>query len=341
MKENSRHQLALVALSLTFAAVLIGSLALGRFPVSLPEILRLFSARLFDSTTDLSGPAATILFDVRVPRILAAALIGAALALSGAAYQGLFRNPMVSPDLLGASAGAGFGAALAILLAWNTVLVQASAFGFGLLAVAVAFFIGNAVGKGTQSGIIVLVLAGILVSTIFASCISITKLVADPDNALPAITFWLMGGLSGIRGEHLGRLLLPLLGGAVPLLLLRWKFDILSFGDEEAQSLGVDVRRVRLLVVCCATLLTSASVALCGMIGFVGLVIPHMARLIFGAGHAIVLPASLLLGGIFLILIDDVARCAFPVEIPLGILCSLIGAPVFLYLLVKGRNSWL
>jgi iron complex transport system permease protein len=248
---------------------------------------------------------------------------------------------MVSPDLLGASAGAGFGAALAILLSWSMVLVQLSAFICGLVAVGIAYFISKAVAKNSQANIIVLVLAGILVSTIFSSCISITKLCADTDNTLPAITFWLMGGLADIHTRHLVWLLPSLLLGATPLLLIRWKFNILSFGDEEAQALGIDVGLNRLLVICCATLLTSVSVAMCGMIGFVGLVIPHMARLIFGANHEIVLPASLLLGGIFLVLVDDMARCVFPVEVPLGILCSLIGAPFFLFLLVKGRSTWI
>lgn len=339
MRADSSNRVAFLVLVLAGVAVLLVSLTLGRFHIAIPDALCLIADRLNGSDAPRSDPAATILFDVRLPRILAAFLIGGALSLSGAAYQGLFRNPMVSPDMLGASAGAGFGAAVAILLSWNMAFVQLSAFACGLLAVGIAFTIGNAVGKG--AAIIVLVLAGMLVSTIFSSGIAMTKFCADPNNTLPAITFWLMGGLADVRAGHLPWLVPLILLGTIPLLLLRWRFDILCFGEEEAQSMGIDVRRIRLLIVACATLLTSVSVAMCGIIGFVGLVIPHMARLMLGANHAAVLPASLLLGGSFLVVVDDVARCVFPVEIPLGILSSLIGAPFFLYLMVKGRRSWL
>ncbi|MBN8524768.1 MAG: iron ABC transporter permease [Planctomycetes bacterium] len=332
-----RAALALALLAAVIAALL--SLTLGRHHIPPAQVLSEIVA--WASGSPGSGSAIhSILFEIRLPRICAACVIGASLAMSGAAFQGLFRNPMVSSDMLGASAGAGFGAALAILLGGHPAVVQTAAFACGLLAVGVASAIGHAVARGSSAGMIALVLAGVLVSTLFSAGIAATKFCADPTNTLPAITFWLMGGLSDVRGSQLAWLLPLSACGAIPLLLLRHRLDIMCFGDDEARSLGIDVSWMRPVIVLCATLLTTASVALCGMIGFVGLVIPHLARLLVGARHADVLPVSCLLGSVFLLGVDDVARCAFPLEVPLGILCSLIGAPFFLWLLVRGRRGW-
>ena len=336
-----RRWVLYVSVLLMGIVIIFLSLMLGRSSVSFVDILQVIYGRVCGTPTAENEFADLVLFDVRLPRVTAAFLIGAALSASGTAYQGLFKNPMVSPDILGASAGAGFGAAMAILMGLDISLVQLFAFLGGILAVTIACLIASSAGGDGRSHIIILVLAGILVSTIFSSLISLTKLCADPDDTLPAITFWLMGGLGGVRADQLGGLLMMGLIGVVPLLMLRWRFDILSFGAEEAQALGINVGRMRILIICCATLLTSACVALCGMVGFVGLVIPHVTRLVFGASHAVVLPGSLMIGGFFLVLVDDVARCAFPVEVPLGILSSLIGAPFFLFLLMRQRSSWL
>jgi iron complex transport system permease protein len=262
------------------------------------------------------------------------------MALAGASYQGMFKNPMVSPDILGASAGAGFGAAVAILCSLGVAGVQIMAFLFGIGAVVLTLAICKLISKGSNVTLI-LVLAGMVVSTLFASFISITKYVADPDNKLPAITFWLMGGLTTVGTKDVVLLFSLLFTGAIPLFVIRWKLNVLSFGDEEAQALGVDVRQIRLLVIASSTLLTASCVSVCGLVGWIGLIIPHMTRLIVGPNFKILIPAATLIGAIFLLIVDDVARCAFPVEIPLGILTALIGAPFFLYLLIKGKKGWI
>lgn len=314
------------------------SLCVGRYGISVSQLLEVIKGKFFgygafDATLE------TVLFGVRIPRILAGIIVGAALAVSGAAYQGLFKNPMVSPDILGASAGAGFGAAVAILLSLGAVGVQVTSFMFALAAVAVTYAVGSIVSRKNNTTL-VLVLTGMVVSAMFASFTSITKYVADADNKLPAITFWLMGGLSSVNMADVRTMLVPVTLGMVPIFLLRWKLNVLSFGEEEARAMGVDTRKMRLVVIACSTLLTAAAVSIGGMIGWIGLIIPHIARLLAGPNYKALLPASFLTGSIFLLLIDDVARSAFPVEIPLGILTSLIGAPFFLYLLFRGRKAW-
>lgn len=326
----------LMLLLLPVVALLL-ALTVGRYGLSGAE---LWAAVSGDVSSPDNAIAHTILWQVRLPRILAAMLVGGALALSGATYQGLFRNPMVSPDILGASAGAAFGAALAILWSRSFVEVQLMAFTCGLAAVAATTLISRLIGRG-RDPMLLLVLTGMVVSTLFAAFISMVKFVADPYSKLPAITFWLMGGLSSVDGGDIQRLLLPLLIGAVPLLLLRWRLDVLSFGEEEAQALGLNTRRLRLTFILAATLLTAASVSVCGMVGWVGLIIPHLTRLLVGPNHSRLLPAALLVGSTFLLLVDTLARCLFALEIPLGILTAIVGAPFFLGLLLRGGRGWL
>jgi iron complex transport system permease protein len=281
----------------------------------------------------------TVIFDIRIPRIIAALLIGIALSVSGAAFQGTFRNPLVSPDILGVSAGAGFGATLAIVYSWGTLGIALSAFGFGLLAVWLTYFIGNLLKKSGEITLI-LVLGGILVGTVFTSLVSLIKAVADPYEKLPAITYWLMGSLASIRVSDIYLVILPMIIGLIPLLLLRWKLNLLAFGDEEAQSMGVNTNRLRLVVIICATLLTASAVSISGMIGWVGLVIPHFARALTGPNYQSLLPVSMAVGGSFLLVVDTLARTLLTMEIPLGILTSLIGAPFFIYLLAHSRRGW-
>lgn len=320
--------------------VCLCSLTMGRYAISLSDIFSVFYTKIF--AVDLAIPAnvETVLFKVRIPRIIAAVLVGASLSVSGASYQGLFRNPMVSPDILGASAGAGFGAALGILLSFGTVGIQLYSFLFGLGAVALAVVVSSAITRGNNVTL-VLVLTGMVVSTLFSSFVSLIKYVADPYSKLPAITFWLMGSLSTASMKDVKMMLFPFLLGVVPLMLLRWKLNVLSFGEEEAKTMGVETAKLRLVVIICSTLLTAGSVSVCGIIGWIGLVIPHFARMLAGPNYKILLPVSLLFGSIFLIIVDTVARSAFPLEIPLGILTSLVGAPFFIYLLFKGKRGWL
>lgn len=328
--------LLLVALGLA----VVGSLALGRYAISFPDLL----ATIFPGHFALSAGSdpqmlATVIYDVRLPRVLAAVVIGAALASSGAAYQGVFRNPMVSPDILGASAGAGFGAAVAILLSLPAVDIQLCAFAFGIAAVAISYLVSLRFGRG-HNGVVVLILSGMVVATMFSSFLSLTKFVADPDSKLPAITFWLMGSLASVAPRDVATVSVPIALAAVPLFLMRWRLNVLSFGDEEARAMGVDTKKFRLVVILCSTLMTASAIAVCGMVGWVGLKVPHLARMLVGPNYARLLPVSLVLGGLYLLLVDDVARNICSVEIPLGILTSLIGAPFFLWLMSRGKKSW-
>lgn len=338
-KSASKERFIMAMLVIMAAAAFLISFTLGRYGISVPELLKVFLSKILGLETTWSASIDTVIFRVRIPRILAAMLVGGALSMSGASYQGLFKNPMVSPDILGASAGAGFGAALGILLAFGIVGIQISSFLAGLGAVALTFLISTIVGKGNNT-VLVLVLTGMVVSTLFSSFISMTKYLADPYSKLPAITFWLMGSLSAISIEDVKMIFIPIMLGTIPLMLLRWKLNVLSFGEEEAKALGINTTKVRLVIIIGSTLLTAASVSVCGMIGWIGLIIPHLARMLVGPNYKVLLPASFLIGGTFLLLVDDIARCVFPLELPLGILTSLIGAPFFMYLLIKGKKGW-
>ncbi|MFT8890120.1 FecCD family ABC transporter permease [Ethanoligenens sp.] len=336
--ERFGWKIALPLLLVVFLAVFLLSFCLGRYMIPLPTILQIFCHSLFGWHTQASAAAVTVLYSVRMPRIVSAALIGGALATAGATYQGLFRNPMVSPDILGATSGAGFGAALGLMLSFNLLGISVLAFIMGVCAVMLSYFISLIISRG-DNAILMLVLTGMVVYNLFLAFISITKYVADPNNKLPAITFWLMGGLSSITMSNLYLLLPPLLVGFIPIFLLRWNLNVLSFGEEEAQTMGINTKRLRWIFIVCATLLTAASVAVSGIIAWVGLVIPHVARLFVGPNYKYLMPASLLTGAIFLIIADDVARVAFAAEIPLGILTSIIGAPFFIVLLIRGRKK--
>jgi iron complex transport system permease protein len=320
--------------------LLIGSLFVGRYPTPvsavMDESMKAFSSLFFGIPASVSTQH-TVLFNVRLPRILAALLVGAALSTAGASFQGIFRNPLVSPYILGVGAGAGFGACLAILL-WNSYLfIQLMAFAFGLLAMFLAISMGKA-SKGT--GTLVFVLSGIIVSSIFTALTSLVKYVADPYDELPAIVFWLMGSLATVRYGDLLYILLPMFIGALVLFLLRWRINILSLGDEEAKALGMNVEKMRLIIIVCATLLTSAAVSISGVIGWVGLVVPHISRMIVGPNYSRLLPMSMVIGASFMLIVDDLSRTIVATEIPLGILTSLVGAPLFAYLIQRGRMGW-
>ena len=331
-------------LGLGFAAVFFASFLLGRYAVTPGTLFRVLSGALLSPLDRLLGtslaPAATwsgreqaVILNIRLPRVALAAVVGAALSAAGAAYQGMFRNPMVSPDILGASNGAGFGAALGILLSFGYFGVTLSAFLFGVGAVAMAWIVSRV---SRMNATLSMVLAGIVVGSLFSAGTSFVKLVADTNDQLPAITYWLMGSLSSAKTRDLLFALIPVAVGIVPLLLLRWKINFLTLGEEEARSLGINTNRLRLIIVICATLITAASVAVSGMIGWIGLVIPHFARMLFGHDYKRLLPASMLLGATFLVVVDNIARLAASSEIPLGVLTSFVGAPVFVWLMVRG-----
>ncbi len=325
---------ASLAVLLILAAL---AFAIGAYPVSTADLLGWVWWRLGfgDAPSDV---AVTVIENIRGPRIVAAAGIGAALATAGAAYQSLFRNPLVSPDILGVSSGAALGAVIGIFLSLSVAGVEAASFAGGLLAVAVVFLVARLV-RGHET-LLVLVLAGIVIGTLFSAGISILKVLADPYNQLPAITFWLLGSLAGVGHKELGMLLPALVLGLGVLMVLRWRIDIMTLGEEEARALGVNVRRVRLLVIIAATLLTATAVSISGIIGWVGLVVPHLARMVVGPAFARAAPAAALGGATFLLAVDTVARGASDVEIPLGVLTALVGTPVFLWLLASSRRRW-
>ncbi|MDR0813172.1 MAG: iron ABC transporter permease [Oscillospiraceae bacterium] len=314
-------------------AVFVVSFFLGRYKVSLGSFWRIFTSPVTgDDLSDISREVSATLY-IRLPRVIAALLIGAALSTAGASYQGMFRNPMVSPDILGASTGAGFGAALAILLSMNYFGIMTLAFIGGMGAVLLAYLVSR---SSRLDGTLALVLAGVMISSLFSAGTSFIKLIADTDNQLPAITYWLMGSLSSIKLEDLPFAAIPIVAGLIPLILLSWRINLLTTGEDEAKSLGVNVTGLRLAVIICATLMTAASVAVSGMIGWIGLVIPHFIRLIFGYDYRRIIPMSAILGAAFLLVVDNIARIATTTELPLGILTSFVGAPIFVYLILTG-----
>ncbi len=264
-------------------------------------------------------------------------MVGASLSIAGASFQGLFQNPLVSPDKLGVSAGAGFGAAIAILFSASTFMIQFSAFAWGLLAVGLTYFLGRTF-KGTS--MLTLVLCGIAVASFFSALLSLIKYVADPYGQLQTIVFWLMGSLASVNNLDIIIMGIPITIGTAILLLIRWRINVLSMGEEEAQALGVNTKRLQAIIIICCTIVTASAVSICGIIGWIGLVIPHVARMIVGPDHKVLLPASIILGAFFLLLIDNVARTITTTEIPLGILTAIIGAPFFLYLLMKSKEVW-
>lgn len=336
-----RGGVAALAVAMLVAAT--ASLAVGRYSIDVP-LLAATLAHFPDAVAALAsggelGSEELVVFKMRLPRILGAVLVGGALGMAGAAFQGMFRNPMVSPDLLGASAGAGFGAACAMLVAAPVLVITGTAFVGGLVAVFLTYLVSMAVGRGS-SNITILVLAGVVISALFEACISITKYVADPYSQLPGITFFLMGGLSSVTWKDVGILFVPIAAGAAVLYGLRWRINILSLDDDDSRALGMDTQRVRAIVILFATLMTAVSVAVSGIIAWVGLVIPHFMRMLFGPDYRRLLPASFLGGAVYLLLMDDIARGMFPMELPIGILTALVGAPVFVALLLKFKGGW-
>jgi iron complex transport system permease protein len=332
---------AVCAYALALAALLLltaFAFAVGRFPLAPADLAALAANKLFGAGTAVPPTVETVVLQVRGPRILAALLVGAALAAAGAAYQGMFRNPLVSPDILGVSAGAALGAVLGIFFAQSALVVQFGAFAGGLAAVALVYAVGASVRR--HDPILALILAGIVIGTLFGSMIALLKYLADPYNQLPAITYWLLGSLAAVAPRDLALAAPCALAGLVPLYLLRWRMNLLSLSDDEARALGVPLTRLRIAVVCAATLMTAAAVAICGIIGWVGLLIPHAARLLVGPEFSRLLPLSMLLGAAFLLAVDTLSRSIAPIEIPPGVLTALIGTPFFLWLFATARRSW-
>ncbi len=333
---SKRADVILGTLVAVLAITTGASLMMGRYPIDPLQAMAMLVDLVIPLDHTWTDQQATLFFNVRLPRILLALMVGCCLSVAGAAYQGTFQNPLVSPDILGASQGAAFGAACAILAGFTGALVSVSAFFVSLLTVALVLLISSR-AKGNH--MMVVVLAGVMVSSLFQAGVSYTKLVADPNNdELADITYWLMGSLTGAKMGQVGVVLPILLVGCTILFALRWRINILTMGDEEASTMGVDARRIRIIVIVAATFLTAACVSVSGMIGWVGLVIPHLCRMLVGADYRKLVPASMLMGASFLLVVDDIARLATTAEIPIGILTAFVGAPFFLYLITRKKR---
>lgn len=316
-------------------ALFLLSFVMGRYGVPLGQVVRILLSGMLPLEQTWTDNMAIAVLNVRLPRILLACLVGCGLSAAGTGYQTVFQNPMAAPDILGASSGACFGAALAIMTGQSAVMITVFAFLASLLSVALVYLVGNHT-RGNR--VVNLLLAGIMVGSLFSACTSYIKLVADPTNQLPQITYWLMGSLSGTRMGTVKFAAVCMAVGLVPLLLLRWRMNLLTLSPDEARAMGVHTDRLRLAVILSSTVLTAAAVSVSGMIGWVGLVIPHLSRRIVGSDCRRLMPMSCLFGAAFLLLVDNMARCLTATEIPIGILTAFVGAPFFIYLMVRGGD---
>jgi iron complex transport system permease protein len=330
-RHTSAHKIILTMTVFLAAAILI-SLLSGRYPIPLSALFQ----RIFYGSFHAPQMEA-VFFTVRLPRIFMAVLVGAALAAAGVSFQGIFQNPLASPDILGASSGAATGAALAILLRLPAYFITIFAFVMSLITIAAVMAIGQ---KVRSKKILALVLAGIMISSLHSAAVSSMKLLADTHNTLPEIVYWLMGSLAKVRYTDIKFVLIPMIAGFLPLYIFRWKINLLTFSDDEARSMGVDVKKLRVLVIICSTLITAAAVSVSGVIGWAGLIIPHICRKLTGNNYRVLMPASMIFGAFFLLLIDNISRNFFSAEIPLGILTSMLGAPFFLWLVTRKGDIW-
>ena len=333
-RERRRHNIAMLAMFALLIGATLSSFMVGYFPLTLGEVLRAFAWQ-FGYQGEVLPQAVTIFWRIRLPRILAAVLIGASLSSAGCVYQGMFRNPLVSPDILGVASGASFGAALAIINGSPGWLIQLSAFVGGAVAVALAYIISR---KSAHSQTLSLVLTGIMIMALGNAGVTMIQYVANPNDVLQQVMFWLMGSLAKVTMEGLGWSALPMIIGLVVVTTLRWRINILTLDEEEATSLGVNVKRLRLTFIIFSTLLSAAAVCLGGLIGWVGLMVPHMGRALVGPCHSRLLPACAMLGAICLLVMDAIARSLLSLELPLGVVTNVLGAPFFVYLILRRKE---
>ncbi len=334
--KTSKKRLIYLLLAVAPLGLIFISLFMGRYPVSASDVINVLWCKVGGIPCNLPDTCQTVVWDVRLPRAILGALVGGCLAISGAAFQGVFRNPLVNSGILGVSSGAGFGAALAIILFNATAPIYMFAFGFGILAVVLSYLIAR-VYNATPT--IMLVLGGVIVSSVFSALISLAKYVADPTDQLPTIVFWLMGSLASARYQDIAVAGIPMVIGILGLLAIRWRINVLSMGDKEAQSLGINTVLNKGMVIACATLATAGAVCVSGIIGWVGLVMPHIGRMLVGNDNRVLIPTSLSLGACFLIVVDNLGRMMTGSEIPLGILTALVGGPFFVYLLKRTKGG--
>lgn len=310
-------------------------IGIGRLSIPLGEIFEIlfsfFQGKVLDETNY------TVLINLRIPRIIMAIIVGAGLTCAGATFQALFSNPLATPDILGVTSGTSVGAIIAIIFSLPMLQIQAIALIFGLFTVWITIKLA---GDGTNTSIVTLVLSGVIISALFNAIASLLKYTADPMDKLPEITYWLMGSFTGVsyKGILVGSPFI--ITGIVVIYLLRWQLNILSLSEDEAKSSGIDIKKVRLIFIIAATLITASTVAMCGQVGWVGLLIPHCARMLIGSNNRFVIPISISLGSSFMIIIDTLSRTISKLELPLSILTAIIGAPLFISLLKKSKRSF-
>lgn len=333
MRQRSRR--LIVSMAILLLLVMLGSIHFGRFSISLSELWRMIRTALTQGTVVTQSQAESVLWKIRIPRLIGNIFVGSGLALSGATFQALFENPMASSDILGVSQGAAFGAVLAMLFLMPSQTVILSAFVMGIVSVGITYFISSSFRMERTLG---LILAGMVVGSLFQSGVSFSKMVADPENVLPAITYWLLGSFSAVKWEHLRIVAIPIAIGVGIILTHRQQLNLLTLGEQKAQTVGVNLKRVRAMLIIGATLITASCVAITGLIGWIGLIIPHICRFLVGSDYRYVIPCSLFVGAAFTMVVDTFARTLASIEIPIGILTAIVGAPIFVALLIKGRG---
>lgn len=329
-----RYVLLLAVMLVLLFIIIVLSFWVGYYPLTPVQVLNAFLSK-FGFKGDILPQAVTIFWNIRLPRILSALFIGASLSVAGATYQGMFRNPLVSPDILGVSSGASLGAAFAILNGASNWMIQLSVFAGGVAAVAASYLISR---KSAHSQTLSLVLTGTMIMSLCNAGVTMIKYVADPNDVLQQITFWLMGSLTKTTTKSFCWSVLPMIIGLSLIFIFRWQINLLTLDEEEAKSLGINVRKYRLIFIVASTLLSAAAVCLGGLIGWVGLMIPHLARALVGVDYRRLIPASAILGGGYLILVDDISRSLLSMELPLGVVTSIMGAPFFIYLIIKRKE---
>ncbi|WP_407427915.1 FecCD family ABC transporter permease [Treponema sp.] len=333
---NKKLQISFILFSFIIVPVTaLICLGIGRYTLSPLQILKAFGDLISGADGDVM--AQTVIFKVRLPRIILAVFIGAGLACSGAAFQGLFSNPLATPDTLGVASGASFGAVFAMLFHANLIVIQFSALAFGLAACFITYKMGQVRGK---QSVIMIVLSGIVVSSLVQAMVSLVKYLADPEDQLPSITYWLMGSMASANYKNLVLGLPFIVSGMIFLYFIRWRINILSLNEDEAKSMGINLQLIRLLIILASSLITASCVSMCGSVGWIGLLIPHICRMLLGSNNNTVIPLSVSLGAIFMVVIDTFARSASSAEIPVSIITAVIGAPVFIILLKKTGGVW-
>lgn len=332
--QRRRYRLVLAVMLVFLFLIVLLSFGVGYYPLTPSQVIKAFLSK-FGFKGKILPQATTIFWSIRLPRILSALFIGASLSVAGSTYQGMFRNPLVSPDILGVSSGASLGAAFAILNGASNWIVQLSAFAGGVIAVAASYLISR---KSAHSHTLSLVLTGTMIMSLCNAGVTMIKYIADPNDVLQQITFWLMGSLTKTTMDAFTWSVIPMLIGLILIFVFRWQINLLTLDEEEAKSLGINIHKYRLIFISASTLLSAAAVCLGGLIGWVGLMIPHLARAIVGVDYSRLIPASAMLGGGYLILVDDIARSILSMELPLGVVTSIMGAPFFIYLIIKRKE---